>query len=554
MPKTKTGRAASGRPNFRSREPHTALGLVFEANALAERGDRTRARELYRQAIAINPRLAAAWLGLGLDSNETGDFAEGSRCLMRAVAEADAALRKFPSDVLSHVARSAAESYLFRPAEAVGSARHALRLAPEATLHGQMLFLMNFVAGNTPEAQFAEALRWNDLYAAPLARQARPHANRPDPGRRLRIGYVSPDLHAHPIMRFLPPILEFHDRSQFAATVYSVGRKTDQSTAEIRGLVDHFLPWTESGAALAERVREDEIDILVDLAGHTMSPEYFLVFARKPAPVQASWLGVLSTTGLQTMDYYVGNADLPCPGTEPCFSETVYRLPRAPYCYRAPMDAPIAPSPVLDRGYITFGSFNNPAKIGRGVVKLWSEVLRNVPGSRLLLKFKAMDTDALRGRFQSWFSQDGIASERLRFAGPSPVDEYLASYGEIDIALDPFPYQGGSTTLDTLWMGVPMVAMSGRLAVQRSSTCILKSVGLPDSVVDSPEQYVKAAVFLAGIVGRIPQLRANVRKAFQASPFMDERGFTRELEAAYRDMWRTWCAKQRMVSQAPALE
>jgi protein O-GlcNAc transferase len=407
-----------------------------------------------------------------------------------------------------------------------------------------LFFNMTFLAQTTPEAHYSEACHWNALYAAPLAPQVRTYPNTRDSGRRLRIGYVSPDLYAHAVAKFLPPVFEFHDRSQFAVTVYSVGRQVDGVTGQLRSLVENFVPCAESGAALAEHIHADEIDILVDLAGHTMLPEYFLVFARKPAPIQVSWLGALTTTGMQTMDYYLGNAEMPCPGTERCFSETVYRLPRAPYCYRPPADLPVAPPPCLARGYVTFGSFNSPAKIGRDVVQLWSAILRSVPDSRILLKYKAMDTDFLRDRFSGWFYKEGIARERLQFAGLSRIPEYLASFGEIDIALDPFPYQGGSTTLDTLWMGVPLVALAGRMAVQRSSTSILKSVGLADMVTDSPEQYVKAAVFLTEIVGKIPDLRQNVRKALESSPFMDGQGFTRELEAGYRDMWRTWCRKQ----------
>ena len=252
------------------------------------------------------------------------------------------------------------------------------------------------------------------------------------------------------------------------------------------------------------------------------------------------------------MDYYLGNADMPCPGTEHCFSETVYRLPRAPYCFRVPADVRVAPAPCLERGYITFGAFLNPAKIGPGVVQVWAAILRNVPHSRILFKYQAMDTELMRDRFQGWFSKEGISRERVEFQDKSLLGEYLASYGQMDIALDPFPYQGGSTTLDSLWMGLPMVAMNGRLAVGRSTTSILKAVGLPDTIADSPEQYVKAAVFLAGIVGEIPNMRGNIRKALQSSPFMDETGFTRDLEAAYRDMWRIWCRKQPGVSAAPA--
>jgi predicted O-linked N-acetylglucosamine transferase (SPINDLY family) len=441
---------------------------------------------------------------------------------------------------------------LFRPEEAVRSLRRALDLEPDPKLHRELLFLMNYLPETTPEALYAEACRWYSLHAAHLAQPPQPFRNVADPDRRIRIGYVSPDLYEHPVMKFVPPILEYHDHSQFAVTLYSVGRKTDDRTAQLLELVENFVPCAESGAALEERVRADEIDILIDLAGHTMPLEYFLAFARKPAPIQVSWLGLLSTTGLPQMDYYLGDREMPCPGTEHCFSETLYRLPRSTACYRLTVDVPLAPSPCLERGYITFGSFNNPNKIGRDVIRVWAAVLRSVPHSRIVLKFWAMDTEALRDRYLAWFCREGISPDRVQFEGPASTGAYLAAYGQIDIALDPFPYQGGSTTLDTLLMGVPIVAMAGRLAVQRGASSILKSIGLGDMVTDSPEQYVKAAVFLAGIVGKIPDIRKNVRKAFETSGFRDEPGFTRDLEAAYRDMWRTWCRKQAATGPAPA--
>ena len=552
MPKTKPGRGSPGRHKPCPPDLRLAANQVIEANVLLDRGETVRAEEIYRRVIRENPHFSAAWLGLGVNLLERGDFAEGYRCLLRTVAEAEETIRRSPADLVSHIARANAQKALFRPAESVESARRALQLAPEARLHSQMLFLMNFLPETTPEAVYAEALRWNSLYAAPLPRPPRPLPNLPDPARRLRIGYVSPDLYEHPVMKFLLPALESHDHSQFTVVVYSVGRKADARTAELRGLVESFASCPESGAELEERIRADRIDILVDLAGHTMPIEHFLVFARKPAPIQVSWMGLLCTTGLAEMDYYLGDREMPCPGTERCFSETVYRLPRASACYRPPGGVPVAPPPSLERGYVTFGSFNSPAKIGPQVVKVWAEVLRGVPRSRLLLKYWGMDTETMRQRYQGWFARQGIARERVLLAGVSPKMEYLEAYGEVDIALDPFPYQGGSTTLDSLWMGLPMVAMNGRLAAGRSTTGILKAVGLPDTIADSPERYVQAAVFLAGIVDKIPDMRRNIRQALQASPYMDEAGFTRDLEAAYRDMWRIWCRKRRAMGAAPA--
>ncbi len=527
--------------------------MAFEAAKLVASGERASGEELYRQVTLTDPHLASGWLGLGLEYVERRDYAEGFPCILRGIAEAGRKLRKQPNDRPSHLALYLAHANLYRPEEAVRSLRRTLDLAPDPKLHRELMFQMNYLPETTPEDLYAEACRWYSLHGAPVAQVPQPHSNVADPDRRLKIGYVSPDLYEHPVMKFLPPVLEHRDRSQFDVTLYSVGRKKDARTAQLPNLVETFVPCPESGAALEERIRADEIDILVDLGGHTMPLEFFRVFARKPAPIQVSWLGLLASTGLPQMDYYLGDREMPCPGTEHCFSETVYRLPRATACYRLTVDVPVAPSPCLERGYITFGSFNNPNKIGREVVRVWAEVLRSVPQSRILLKFWAMDTEALGERYLAWFSREGIPAGRVRFEGPAPTGEYLAAYGQIDIALDPFPYQGGSTTLDTLLMGVPVVAMAGRLAVQRGASSILKSVGLGDMVTDSPEKYVQAAVFLAGIVSKIPDIRKNVRQAFEASAFRDEPGFTRDLEAAFRDMWRTWCRKRAATGPAPAL-
>jgi protein O-GlcNAc transferase len=525
--------------------------LVAEAIGFVARGEHARAEELYREAIKVNSHAPAAWLGLGLELAEKNEVAEAFNCYVRAIAETEIRLRKNPADRASLVARAMANIALYRPPEAVKCARRAIEIEPDRKLHSDIFFLMNFVAGVAPEEHYAEVCRWYSLYGAPEAAKARPLTNVPDPDRRLKVGYVSADFYDHAIMKFVPPVLEHRDRSQFEVTMYSVGTKADQFTEALRRMSVNFVSCPAASGTLEDRVRADGIDILVDLGGHTMPMEAFLVFARKPAPVQVSWLGLLATTGLPQMDYFLGNAELPGAGTEPCFSETVYRLPRSTNCYRATADVPVAPSPCLERGYITFGSYNNPAKIGREVVQLWAEVLRQVPRSHILLKYRSMDTEVMRDRYQGWFRKEGIARDRVEFEGATPVRDYLASFSKIDIALDPFPYQGGSTTMDTLIMGVPIVSLAGRMAVQCSTSSILKAMGLDEMVADTPAQYIKAAVFLTGIVGKIPEMRRNIRKAVQSSPFMDEAGFTRDLEAAYRDMWRRWCRKQAETGPAP---
>ena len=511
------------------------LKLYNRGCALEELGDYEAARDSLERALAADGSLESRAQSVFARLNwRAGRPAE-------AVAAADRSLAADGGNRLAHAIRALACGSLGRAEEVVEGFRRAVEIAPSARFHSSLLMGMNFAASTTPESLYAEARRWDRLYAAPLARHIRRHTNSPDPERRLRLGYVSPDLVNHAIMKFLPPVLEHHDRAGFEVFVYAVGARQDQITDRLRPAADHFIEFRGTAAELAARVRADRIDILVDLAGHTMDPEMLLAFAWKPAPVQVSWMGTEATTGLSTMDYFLGDTHMPCPSTEHLFSETVYRLLRPRYCYRPLAEVPLAPAPCRERGSVTFGCFNSPRKITREAAVLWAEILRAAPGSQLLLKYTGMQMAPVEQRFRDWFAADGIAPERLRFAGPSPAVEYMAAYGEVDIALDPFPHNGDTTTLDTLYMGVPVVTLAGRLGVQRDGATILSAVGLADMVTDTPQRYREAAVFLAGIVPRIPDLRRNVRQTLKCSPLMDEAGTVRAVEEVFREMWRAWC-------------
>ena len=521
-----------------ARRPHWPEGQFSLGCAYEHLGNYHQARIHLANALRLDPSREAA-----VQSLYARMYLLERRC-PEAIAAADCALKINPRYFLAHVVRGRACASLARMDEAVESKRSAVEICPNSGIHSDLLFEMNYLPGTTQESLYQESCRWNSLYAAPLSGQVRPHSNTPDPDRRLKLGYVSPDLCNHPIMRFLLPVLEYHDRSRFEVCAYAVGLKTDEWTERVRRNVAVFQSIGEP-EQLAAQVREDRIDILVDLAGHTMGAA-FLAFAQKAAPVQVSWLGALATTGMPAIDYFLGDPYMPCPGTEQFFAERVYRLPLTQSCYRPfRADLPVPPSPSLQRGYITFGCFNNPQKINREVVKLWSAILHLAPQSHLLLKFRGMETEALQNRYRGWFQEDGIEGARLLFAGQSPAETYLADFASIDIALDPFPYNGGSTTLDALWMGVPVVTLAGRLAVQRDGASILSAAGLAGFVAQTPEQYLKIALFLAAVIPHKPDLRSELRHALAASPLMDEASLVRDVENAYRDMWRAWCRAQK---------
>ncbi len=514
--------------------PDWARGQYSLGCAYEHLGEHHLARQHLANALRLDPSRLAAVEALYARMFWT------EKKSIQAIAAADRALAANPDYYLALVIRAEACAEQFRMTEAADSLRRSLTILPEPCLHSSLLFDLNYLAETSPEILYAEACRWNTLYAAPLAFEIQPHTNRPDPERRLKVGYVSPDLYAHAIAKFMLPVFQRHDRSRYEVFAYSLGKKSDHITDWIRGQVEHFVPMTRDAGMLTERIRADGIDILLDLGGHTTGAPY-LAFARKPAPVQVSWIGVISTTGMPVMDYFLGDAQMPCPGTEHLFTETVYRLPRTICCYRPGMDASIAPPPYLERGSVTFGCFNSPRKITREVVKLWSAILHLVSGSRMLLKYYALDEEVRQAPLLAWFAENGIPSQRILFSGESQGTQYLEEYARIDIALDPFPYNGGSTTLDALWMGVPVVTLAGRLPVQRTGACLLTAAGLPDLVAHSPEEYVTTAVFLAQTLPKIPDSRVNLRMALESSPLMDEVGFVRDLEAAYRAMWRTWC-------------
>ena len=519
-------RIVAGRPEWIT--GHLTLGCLY-----ARGGQHEPARAHLTQLLRLDPSLEAPVQSmLAAMHYRENNWQEAIAAVERAWAAGSADVHTWSVHANSCLA-------LGRTSEGMESARRALEIAPSPAMHSTLLSAMNFSEQTTPESFYLEASRWNSLYAAPLARRILPHTNNREPERRLKIGYVSPNLHNHAVMKFIPQLFEHHDSSRFEIFVYAAGERSDSMTEQLRRSIQNYCVMPAAGRELVERVRADGIDILVDLAGHTVGSS-LLVFAEKPAPVQVSWIGMLSTTGLTSIDYFLGDPHLPCPGTEHLFSEQVYRLPVL-CSYRPFGTVPVAESPCLKRGYITFGSFNSPRKITRDVCRLWSAILHLVPASRLLLKYNDLEKPAVQGDLRGWFAQDGISSDRLQFEGAAPPRQFLEAFGNIDIALDPFPYNGGSTTLDTLWMGVPLVTLAGRLPVQRCGASLLSAAGLNDFITNTPEEYLKSAIYLAATVPNTPDLRAELRRAIESSPLMDEAGVARSVENAYREMWRTWC-------------
>ena len=425
---------------------------------------------------------------------------------------------------------------------AVAHFRETFRLAPgfpEAL--ASVIACLNYDPDCTPEQALAEHRHWAERVASPRYPAAPRHANDRDPERRLRIGYVSPDFRRHPVSSIFAPILAAHDPRQTEVTCYYNFAGEDVVTLRLKSLAQHWRAVAAiDDAALCAQIRADGIDILVDLAGHTGGSR-LLAFAHKPAPVQVSWLGYFNTTGLATMDYFLSDPWSSPPGQDRLYVERLLRLPHTRFCYEPPQYMPeVGPLPCDSSGHITFGSLNNLAKLNDQVLALWSQLLLALPHSRLLVQTAALDDAPNCRHFRERWARLGIAPERLQLRGFAPIEQSPAAYAEIDIALDPFPFCGGMTSFEALWMGVPVITLPGATVASRQSASMLANLGLRELIAADAREYVDKARELALDLQRLAALRAGLRTRFAASPLMDYRGFARALESAYRRMWRDW--------------
>ena len=369
---------------------------------------------------------------------------------------------------------------------------------------------------------------------------------------------MSPDLRAHPIPFFLEPVLSCHDPAQCRPIVYSDVARSDPVTRRLKQLAP---AWRDvrplSHAQLADLVRRDRVDVLVDLAGHT-AEHRLLMFARVPAPVQVTYLGYPNTTGMprSQMHYRLTDALADPPGiADTLHTEALVRLPDVFLCYRPPDDAPgVAPQPHVATGRATFGSFNTLEKVTAAQIGLWAQILRQVAGARMLLKNKSLGDAGVRDRVRAAFAAHGVGAERLVLAGPEPEPaRHLARYHDVDVALDTFPYGGTTTTCEALWMGVPVVTLAGPTHRSRVGLTLLSAVGLSELTATTPQQYVDLAVTLAGEPARLRALRDSLRERVRLSPLTDARRFTENLESAYRQMWRAHCSRGATGAGAPEL-
>jgi predicted O-linked N-acetylglucosamine transferase (SPINDLY family) len=492
----------------------------------------------YRQAIALKAEYPGAHYNLGVLLERKERFEE-------ALAAYRQAIFYKPDLANAHYNMGNLLMELWRVEEALGAYRAALAVKPDfAAAHSNLVYDLHYVPDIKPEVIAEEHRRWNRQHAAPLAKFIRRHENERDPARRLRVGYVSPDFCEHAVAPMVLPLVASHDRSGFEIFCYGQVERPDAMTERFRQAADHWRDTTGwSDEQMAEEIRQDRIDILVDLAGHT-GGNRLLVLARKPAPVQVARQGYPDTTGLATIDYRITDAYADPPGaSERLHTEKLIRLAPTNWIYQPPEEAVALEVTPLAEGPVTFGCFNNLAKVTEPMLRRWAQILAAVPGSRLLLKARALAAASVQARVRAILAAEGIAPERVELGGwRMTAREHLALYQRVAIALDPFPYQGTTTTCEALWMGVPVVSLAGRTHVARVGVSLLSNVGLPELIAQSEAEYVRIAVALAQDRRRLEELRAGLRQRMRASPLLDWPRFARQMEGAYREMWRTWCA------------
>jgi protein O-GlcNAc transferase len=564
------GDAASALRRAVAAQPRDLDANYTLASLLVELEQPAEAEQLFQQALRISPAsldVRASLVNLYLSQGN----------LERAAAEAEAALKLRPDWldllfdyglILKRMARQTEAEAVFRRAIEIdrtyvrayqmlgavlvsqGRIQDALDIFGEGRKHcadafdleSPEMFALNCKDDISIDDLFARHVDYGRRLEQRYPARFESFENIPDPNRRLRIGFVSGDFQVHVVPLFLMPVLEERDRSAIEVYCYSTGDTADKFTEQLRNLADVWRTTSRmSPDEVADLIHRDRIDILVDLAGHSGTPN-LRIFALRPAPIQATWVGYLNTTGLSRIQYRISDDHSDPPGlTERYHTEQLFRLPHSQWCYRPFVEIDYEhEAPVERNGYVTFGSFNQTVKITPAVRKLWGEILTQVPDSRLVV-VGVVDNRA-REDFYRDLENAGVSRDRITMVPYIPIEEYYRWFGRVDITLDTMPFSGGTTTCDALWMGAPVITCPGIRSWSRSAASILTTLGLKDWIAESPQDYVRQAVQLARNPARIAELRKSLRSRMIASPLMDKPLFARDMENAFRRMWQTWCS------------
>jgi protein O-GlcNAc transferase len=519
-------------------EPDNVMFLHFLGEICYRLGDYPSAAAHITKSLELNPANTDAYNNLGVVLKDMGQLEEAIRCYQQLLLFQP----EYPDAYANLGTIYRAKGKID---EAERAYRHALVGAPNDSItYSNLLLTMNYNARHDEHSIYSEHLTFAHRFAEPLSM---PHRNERTSDRRVKIGYVSPDFRRHSVNYFIEPVLASHHHDQFEIFCYSDAPKTDDATARLQRYADQ---WRDIAGMpdeqVAELIRNDRIDILIDLAGHT-GHNRMLLFARKPAPVQVSWLGYPNTTGLKTINYRIVDGYTDPPGlTDPFYTEKLIRMPDSFLCYQPELKSPeTGPLPYQQNGYITFGSFNFFAKVSPEVAGCWVELLKAVPDSHILLKTISLSDAPTREYAMEMFTQKGIERGRIELLSYEPsYREHLDLYNRVDIGLDPFPYNGTTTTCEALWMGVPVITLAGNTHASRVGTSLLTNIGLPELIARTDDEYREIAVQLAADREKLRFLRERLRDMVKHSALTNAEQFTANLENCYREMWRNYCAEQ----------
>lgn len=522
--------------------PGSAVAYNNIGSIQQAQGQTETAIQNFRRAVEIEPRFSDAHCNLGTCLMNLGRYEESLESNLRSIA-------LNPEDLHAHTNISAVLNTLGRIDEAIEHCRLALTINPGwAYVHSNLLFSISHSALTNPAQLLAEHRRFAAQFETPLRAQWPQHANERDPARRLRIGFVSADLNNHAVASFITPVLEnLQHAPGLELLAYCNSPRNDDVTQYLRTLMSAWRQVEHlSDADLARQIISDGIDILIDLSGHT-GHNRLQAFARKPAPLQLSWIGYPGTTGLEAMDYYLTDRFYSPPGLlDDQFTEKLLRLPACVPFLPSPLAPPVSPAPASEHGYITFGSFNRANKLSRDVIARWSKLLHALPDARMVLA--GMPSEHISNKLRAWFAREGIRAERLSFYARTDIGDYLALHRLVDVCLDTFPYAGGTTTFHALWMGVPTLTMTGSTLPSRVGAMVLEHAGLHDFIAQDEADFIRKGKLISGNIPHLAALRFGMRTRMNNSPIGQPALIAAGLEDALRSMWQRWCAELPPVS------
>jgi protein O-GlcNAc transferase len=526
-------KAVELKPSFA--EAHCSLGYALE-----KKGRLDEAELCYHNALQINPNYAIV-------CNNLWSILRIKGRLQEAVTYLKKALQIDPSFYWAHFNLGTALTDQGLLIQGESHYRQALRIKPDLSVaYSSLLLAMNYSCYYTAQNVFSEHLGFEKQCAKFSQQSPLDYSNDPSRSRRLKVGYVSPDFRRHSVSYFIEPVLASHNHDRFEVFSYSDVSKPDTVTERLHGCADQ---WRDIAGMTDEEVagliQKDCIDILVDLAGHT-GHNRMLSFARKPAPVQITYLGYPNTTGLSAVGYRLVDSYTDPPGlTDQFCTEKLLRMPECFLCFLPDEDSPpVGDLPALKNGHVTFGSFNTFQKVSYETIALWAGILKELPDSRLIMKSRGFSDQSTLNHAMARFLIHGIDSERIELIARTPsFKEHLELYNQVDIGLDTYPYNGTTTTCEAVWMGVPVITLAGNTHVSRVGTSLLSNVGLSGLIANTPDEYISLAVGLARDLKRLQSLRGNLRNTMKCSPLCDAKKFITHLESYYREIWETWCSQ-----------